>query len=285
MIDKIKKRIIDFLQTTPVFREWLDKQERQQNVDLTSINPFEVSGFSFVIITDGRNRVILEKCIDSILKECKSRVEFEIIIVGPIQKISWAEQESVTILNYIDGNVLPGWITLKKNIGVYKSRFDTVIVLHDYIEFVTGWFNGFKDFNALFPDWDVLLNRVEFLDGRRTRDWIIGWDDKEYGPALVPYEVQSPKYQYINGTYFIVKRRFYIENPLDDRLRWAEGEDVEWSRRIRDSSRILFNSKSTVRFLKPKPKSEPPYDQLWLSNTARYYSFLGLKYIPEKVKP
>jgi hypothetical protein len=43
-----------------------------------------------------------------------------------------------------------------------------------------------------------------------------------------------------------------IDNPLDERRGWGQGEDVEWSFRCRNFWNYKMNSNSSVRFLKAK---------------------------------
>jgi hypothetical protein len=38
---------------------------------------------------------------------------------------------------------------------------------------------------------------------------------------------------YVSGSVMIVRKEFMLDNPLDENLGWGEGEDVEWSLRVR----------------------------------------------------
>jgi hypothetical protein len=42
------------------------------------------------------------------------------------------------------------------------------------------------------------------------------------------------------------------DHPLDDNLCWGQGEDVDWSKRVRQRYNFSMNSYSTVRSLKFK---------------------------------
>jgi len=72
---------------------------------------------------------------------------------------------------------------------------------------------------------------------------------------------------YISGTYFCVKKKFFLKFPLNERLFWGEGEDVEWSLRIRKVTKFKMNSKSVVKYLKLKPSDDAPYCDSWVNNS------------------
>ena len=64
----------------------------------------------------------------------------------------------------------------------------------------------------------------------------------------LPYiDDSSIKYQYFSGGYFVVKKQFFLDNPLNEDLLANQMEDIEWSKRIRDNSNIIFNPFSYVR--------------------------------------
>ena len=57
---------------------------------------------------------------------------------------------------------------------------------------------------------------------------------------------------YASGSFFIVKRDFLRKNPLDESKSWGEGEDVEWSIRLRDKWKYEFFESLEVRSQKQK---------------------------------
>ena len=86
-------------------------------------------------------------------------------------------------------------------------------------------------------------------DGRREfTDWVT-YDHPVLGlHRSLPYGDESNiQYQYFSGGYFVVKKQFLLDNPLNEELIANEMEDIEWSTRIRDNSNIIFNSNSFVR--------------------------------------
>ena len=57
---------------------------------------------------------------------------------------------------------------------------------------------------------------------------------------------------YISGAYWVAKKDFMTKNKLNEQLLWGEGEDVEWSKRVRKKIEFDFNELSTVKLLKEK---------------------------------
>ena len=57
---------------------------------------------------------------------------------------------------------------------------------------------------------------------------------------------------YVSGAYWVATKEFMMKHPLNERLSWGEGEDVEWSYRARRDWNYKMNTKSTVQFNKPK---------------------------------
>jgi hypothetical protein len=198
----------------------------------------------------------LKSVLDSIVnQDGMSKDDFEIIIVGKstdeliaILK-PYANGGTRILLADFDENVRPGWITRKKNIITQLASYDNICYMHDYVALCVGWYRGFVSFGG---EWDVCMNCIRTIEGKRFRDWILStawWG----GPEFYPYDDASrTKEMYISGTYWCAKKKFMTENPLDERRCWGQGEDVEWSFRCRDKWNYKMNKKSSVRFLKEK---------------------------------
>jgi hypothetical protein len=83
------------------------------------------------------------------------------------------------------------------------------------------------------------------------------WDDPEYHhpvtrTALPPYTYDKTQYLYVSGAYWIAKKYVMQDLPLNEKLFWNDGEDVEWSKRMREKYNYVFNPYSTVKLLKYK---------------------------------
>ena len=52
-----------------------------------------------------------------------------------------------------------------------------------------------------------------------------------------------------SGTYWVAKKEFMLKHKLNENLCWSDGEDCEWSIRIRNNTDIKMNLHSTVKLL------------------------------------
>jgi len=192
--------------------------------------------FTFGIVTVGSPRVppIIKSIKDNVLHP-------EIIVVGG---------EAISGVRHIPFNetTKPAWITRKKNIITMAATNEHIVYLHDYVAVTPGWYEGFLKFG---DDFDVCMNVITNLDGTRYRDWVT-WDDPNVGMKLVDYSYTETQFHYISGAYWVAKRSFMLANPLDERRSWGQGEDVEWSKRVRDSWNYVMNPYSEVKMLKYK---------------------------------
>ena len=204
--------------------------------------------FTFGIITTGYNDDILFKVVDSIKTMNNLLVQnYEIIIVG---------NTNIVVDKNIpfDDNVRHGWITKKKNLITTNSKYENIVFLHDYIIFDDNWYSGQC---IAGNDFDVRMNRIINYDGSRFRDWCL-WVHNNHPidsivgkDALLPYNINLSKYMYISGSYWICKKHIMEEYPLNENLNWGQGEDVEWSLKVRQHYIFNMNSNSIVYIGKP----------------------------------
>ena len=192
------------------------------------------SVISFAIVTGGNNDHYLQNTVKSILD--LDLESFEIIIVGR----SEFPNTSVKCVAF-DESVRDGWITRKKNLAVSHSQGDIVVLLHDYMKVNKDWTRS--NVEALSnSNWDVAMCRITNLDGTRFRDWTL-WAANSVGISrwfirtsqnLVPYTIKNlTRFMYVSGSAMIVRRKFMLNNPLEENLTWGQMEDVEWSLRVR----------------------------------------------------
>lgn len=221
------------------------------------------SGWSVVIVTSGKANDFLKKVMESALSELKG-TPFEIIVVGPASVQGLNPDSHVRYIPYHELNISLGWITKKKNLGIASAIYDKVVITHDYLAFEPGWKKGFDSFGS---DFDVCMNQIVNTDGTRYVDWITA-DFPEVGHGSLPYEVELSKYQYIGGSYFVVKRNFFAKYPLDEKYRWGQAEDVYWSRVVRKVTTFKMNVGSKIRLLKYKPLPTLPVGT-WQGNTEK----------------
>ncbi len=209
--------------------------------------------FTFGIITSGNNFQQIMKIIESIKN--LSIKNYEILIIGGDN--TYETEESVRYHPFND-ELKKGWITKKKNIITKKAKYENIVYLHDYIIFDKNWYKGFLKFGN---EYDIAMNKILNKDKKRFRDWTL-WPENENFiddivsqklNCLLPYnEDHLSNYMYISGTYWVAKKKVMEEFPLNEKLLWGEGEDVEWSKRVRQKYKFKMNKYSTVMCLKQK---------------------------------
>jgi len=209
--------------------------------------------FTFGIITyNDEARTLL--AIKSILRE--NIPDCQIIVVGGENLYN---NDNITHIPF-DESIKEGWITKKKNIITENAKYDNIVYMHDYIKLNQGWYNKFVEFG---DDWDICMNRINSFKyqhpwGNRFRDWT-AWDDPGicniggvHSCVMMPYAYNETQHMYISGTYWVAKKKVMEEEPLNETLCWGEGEDVEWSKRVRTKCRYVMNPHSSVQLTKLK---------------------------------
>jgi len=236
--------------------------------------------FTFGIITYADTGVndLLKASVESIRK--LNMPQYEIIIVGKQSVLSQHpdfQHSDIKLIDF-DESQKDKWITKKKNIITDNAKFQNIVYQHDYLVYDVNWYNGFKQFGDNFQICMTKMtnpkaNRedstpgayVQTSDGEenRFRDLVI--DMWAYGRMLtslgigettcmIPYdkyEACLSKFMYISGTYWIAKKSFMQSHRLNESLLWGQGEDVEFSRRVRTKTEFQFNPFSIVKLNKP----------------------------------
>lgn len=205
--------------------------------------------FTFGIITGGNNDTMINKIIDSI--ESQNIPKYEIIIVGN----SIVNRNNVRVIPFNE-NQKDKWITRKKNIITENAKYENIVYTHDYIRLTDGWYEGqLKSGDDFKVRMDIILTK----EGVRFRDWCIWPNNGNHmdniigNKCLIPYSMTHlSKYMYISGSYWISKRDIMKEFPLDERLVWGQGEDVDWSKRVRVKHNFNMNPHSVVQIMKPQ---------------------------------
>lgn len=205
--------------------------------------------FSFGICCCEENKPFQKTIIESI--RSLNIPNYEIILLGNTQyKVD--EIIEGKDLKYIlfDENFRPGWITKKKNLITEHSLYENIVYTHDYIKFDKDWYAGYLN----HQDFQVSMNRIHNLDGKRNIDWLIYYQDLCFPNAeqLLPYDLEFSKIMYIPGFYWVAKREVMRQFPLNENFTWGQAEDIEWSMRVREKYKFLMNPNSTVHFLKQK---------------------------------
>ena len=228
----------------------------------------------FVFITDGSNDRFLKQGLESVLKQSISNSE--IIVIGDTR----LNMDGVKFVPF-DERQKQSWITKKKNLAANLSSKDILVIMHDYFTLTPSWTDaGIK--SLLGCEWDVCVTSILNPDGTRYRDWLL-WPFSHrflrtpfvYTLAnLLPYNVEDlSDFMYINGSLIIVKRDYFLANPLDESRGWGEGEDVEWSIRLRDSWTLKYFDLLPILSLKNKDTAFKLIDPLSLLLIRTYAYF------------
>lgn len=211
--------------------------------------------FTFGIITQSSNQhnpYILE--VVQSIHDLKIP-EYEVIIIGnqPDHYHHLVKQIP------FDDNQKSKWITRKKNLITQHARYPNVVYMHDYLKFSPDWYEGFKKFGDKFQ---ICMNKIINYGNIRYRDWVL-WIEPEVINALkavgadprdcmLPYEeTELQRWQYINGSFWVAKKSVMEKFPLNESLSWGDGEDVQWSQKIRQHVKFSMNPYGHIQILKP----------------------------------
>lgn len=226
--------------------------------------------FTFAICYGPNNHHAIESIAISILSQylfCLENVleTFEILAIGEKTSqdmhASWEGVKNKKIGKWIQFDETQkekGWITRKKNILAQEAKFENIVFLHDYFVFDLDWLGGWVKFGN---DFEIANNIILNKDGTRHSDWTVNmfdvwklypeWDWKMWDVNLPYTETELTKIQYISGGYWVAKKQFMLDNPLNEELLWGDKEDIEWSERIRQKTTFKFNPNSIVQIMKP----------------------------------
>lgn len=231
-------------------------------------------GVTFGFVTDGSNDLLLARGIQSVKNAQLSN--YEIIVIGNTS-IDDGDIKKI----YFDESIKPGWITKKKNLLAIESTKEILVIMHDYISLGSTW--NEVGYNLLAAaDWDVAVCRFENLDGSRWCDWHLWPFNTQFLKlpfkysikCLLPYDCTNlTNLMYVNGTVVIARREYFLNNPLDENRVWGQGEDVEWSIRLRDNWNLRFFPDLSVKSLKQKQRTFYTIDRISLL-FVKIFSFM-----------
>lgn len=192
----------------------------------------------------------LEQVIRSIENQNDIKDNYEIILIGPKLESSSFGIPNIKHIVF-EENLIPGWITLKKNIAIQNATHNNLCIMHEYVGLCENWYTNYELFG---DEWDVCMNPIRMKNNLRYRDWITLQRPIQY----ISYHdvTQTKTNMYISGTYWCAKKNFMMQNPLDIRRTWGQGEDIEWSMRCMKNWNYKFNLNSVVKLLKDKPTDD-----------------------------
>ena len=220
-------------------------------------------GYSFCIITDGRRPALLFEEVHSI--HALNLPDYEIIVVGT------APVQLGASVKFIKAPELAsaGRLGAMRNMACRAARFDRLIVADDDMRFHEDFISGIAAFGDAF---DVLCVRLLNPDGTRFWDWATYGGPR--GHELLDYDETDP-FVYVTGGLAIMKTAVHARVPWDDERGFYQGEDVEWSARLRAAGmKIRMCQSSTVTH------QDPRYSQV-----GRVLRFRQNLTLPERLAP
>ena len=227
---------------------------------------------TFGIITTENTQSHLNDIIGSIRSQNIPDDSYEILIVG---NCNLQNTSDIKVIPF-DDTARSGWTTRKKNIITREAKYENIVYLHDYIEFTKEWHTEFKLFG---DDFEVCMNSILNTDMSRYRDWCLWMDDAngyvQNNNYLIPYDLKNlSKMMYISGAYWVAKKKFMMENMLNEKLKWGQGEDVEWSIRVRKITNFVINDRSIVKLMKYKDRifNEPTDPEISILRNIHDYN-------------
>lgn len=211
--------------------------------DLNDTTTDDDYGWSFIICTDGIQTQFHHLIIQSITSQ--NIPKFEIIFVTENQYTP--PPLNTSIITIVAPSDKSSHITFKKNIGARCARYKNLCFLHDYLILGENWYTNM----SFKKEWNVCSFRILNLNGNRMSDWIV-YNHPVLGHSLVDYNEPAGLYHYVPGLAFCVKKDFILQYPLNEELCWGQGEDIEWSERIKHVWNYKFNDQVFVQSLKLK---------------------------------
>lgn len=191
-------------------------------------------GVSFCLITDGRRPARLHEELASIRALALSPVE--IIVVGHVPP---GLGEDVMVIQRPD-LALAGRLGAMRNVGCAAASHAILVVADDDMLFHPEFAEPLREEG----EWDVLCVRLLNPDGTRYWDWATIGGAR--GHTLLDYD-ERDDFVYVTGGLAIMRARVHDAVPWDDDRGFYQGEDVEWSSRLRAAGvRIRFDVRGRV---------------------------------------
>lgn len=204
--------------------------------------------WSICVVSGGNNENKLEKVIQSVAQA--ELDEVELLIIGPKPKITLPD--FARHIDFVESQVDPRFpIVEKKNLCAKLAKFDNLLIIHDRFFLTPSWTQAIK---MLRTDWDVLVFPVEISDRPELslQDWCAysnpiaknrGSDRLFRYFETYPFNYENLRHHSLDsneyddgvmscGGSFAVRRQVLLDTPIDQRLRWAEIEDGDWSERL-----------------------------------------------------
>lgn len=208
--------------------------------DGTAVSGTRVRGWSFCLITDGRRPDRLREELASI--RALGLAPSEIVVVGHVPE---GLGDDVRVIQRPD-LAFTGRLGAMRNAACAVARYDTLVVADDDMLFHPEFGDALREGG----EWDVLCVRLLNPDGTRYWDWATIGGPR--GHVLLDYD-DTDDHVYVTGGLAVMRASVHEVVPWDDGRGFYQGEDVEWSSRLRAAGmRIRFNARGMVTHQDPR---------------------------------
>jgi len=193
---------------------------------------------SFGIMTKN-NQTNVEIIVRSILEQEISK--FEVIIIGCIDDV-W-HLENIKIINDSVTNE-KNHITRKKNMIIDESKYETIVMMKDYLRLDDNWYNGMKNLK-----FDILMNQIVNCRNQRYLDWI--WENPIVGNGRnISYDVTNHQKMFAPGAFVIAKSYVFKKYRFNERMvGLGKSSDVQWSFAAMKEFQYTMNCNSRCRLI------------------------------------
>ena len=188
---------------------------------------------TFGIVTGGRNIQNLERLVRSLdTLRNDSRITFETIVCGP-ENFSLPSNLKSSVDSYLVepmGHLDLPLTNLKKNSIAKHAKYPNLIISHDRYVFSPAVVDNLLEFGG---DFDVCTFEAVDENNDPFPQWVSYSHQWKNSLHLDSDSFESNVY--LNGGIFLVKKDIMLSHPINPLLFWGYGEDIEWSRRMKNS--------------------------------------------------
>lgn len=112
---------------------------------------------------------------------------------------------------------------------------------------------------------DLLVPKILTLNSKRYLDWMF-LDYPKIGKCFCPYDIKDRRYMFFHGSYYILKRSFITNNKFSNYLNHKQGEDIDWSIRVRKKIKFALSDHLTLFIERFSYESEVLNDKNFIKN-------------------
>ncbi len=203
-----------------------------------SFNEKSFKGWSIIFLTTTLDKNIFKNIVS--YKKIFKNTKYEIIIICDRSKIKTFNQKKFKVVNLNSSDFTLGF---KRNLGIANCKYRNIFMSLDYTIPIKI---NLKNLNKEIEKYDLICPRLLTIDKHRYLDWMY-IDLPMIGKSFAPYNLKNTSYMYFHGTTYIFKKKFINKNLFSNFLDNKEGEDVNWSLKIRKSCLAKASSNIILR--------------------------------------